>query len=183
VQNVFGHHTRACISLTNKTIFPVVYKPKSYRSSRSFTSCVLYMDYNIDKNRLIFTKIDKINPDHQFLRFTKNQLVTIKKIKFWFFKQKPEKPNDKPEKLVGLPFFIQILNFKLKTDRKPIDKLEKLLDFHFPKFQKLNFVSNNDRFSWFLVKPMMNNFCLHIDKWIPDFIEFFCIKAIQARPI
>jgi hypothetical protein len=48
---------------------------------------------------------------------------------------KPKKPSDKP-------FFIQNLNFKLKTSQKPIDKLKKPIDkpenplgFQSPKFE------------------------------------------------
>jgi hypothetical protein len=37
------------------------------------------MDSNINENRSVIVKIDKIGPV-QFLWFTKNQLVTIKKI-------------------------------------------------------------------------------------------------------
>jgi hypothetical protein len=37
------------------------------------------MDSNIDENRSVIVKIDKTGPV-QFLWFTKNQLVTIKKI-------------------------------------------------------------------------------------------------------
>jgi hypothetical protein len=57
------------------------------------------MDYKMDENRLVFTKIDKIGPDW-FLRFIKNQTVKIlknilKKLK----KRKLEKLSDKLENL------------------------------------------------------------------------------------
>jgi hypothetical protein len=54
--------------------------------------------------------------------------------------------------MVGLPFFIQNLNFEEKTDKKSIDKSEKPSDepekhsvfyFLFSNFKRLNFVEKN----------------------------------------
>jgi hypothetical protein len=50
-------------------------------------SLVLLMDYNIDKNRAVFRKSDKIGLD-RFLRFTENQSVTIQKIQILNFFEK-----------------------------------------------------------------------------------------------
>jgi hypothetical protein len=75
------------------------------------------MDYNIDENWLIFMKIDKIG-SNRFLWFTENRMVTIQN--FQIFEKNVnqknreinQKKSDKPEKLIGLLFFIQNLNFK-----------------------------------------------------------------------
>jgi hypothetical protein len=72
---------------------------------------------NIDENWLIFMKIDKIGPN-RFLWFTENRMVTIQN--FQIFEKNVnqknreinQKKSDKPEKLIGLSFFVQNLNFK-----------------------------------------------------------------------
>jgi hypothetical protein len=66
-------------------------------------------------------------------------------------KQKLKKSSNKPKKSSDKPFFIQILNFKLKTARKsidkpenPTDKPEKPLGFQFfPKISKIEFCTKN----------------------------------------
>jgi hypothetical protein len=71
-------------------------------------------------------------------------LITIQKIQILRDFEKLEKSSDKleknerkPEKLVGLPFSIQNLDFESIIDRKPHDKLEKLSSFSFlfPNFK------------------------------------------------
>jgi hypothetical protein len=74
------------------------------------------MDYNIDENRSVFIKTDKTSFE-RFIWFTENQLVTVSKIQILKNKKpenlsdKLEKSSDKPVKPIGLPFFIQNLNF------------------------------------------------------------------------
>jgi hypothetical protein len=67
-------------------------------------------------------------------------------------KQKLKKSSNKPKKSSDKPFFIQILNFKLKTARKSIDKPEnptdkpkknRLVFNFFPKISKIEFCTKN----------------------------------------